>query len=77
VVVPGWYKRGLSWSAILLASVIAYELGLRDGAWLLFVGIGFVPIGVVLSMVTRRLWIIKLSFSESTSMNLNSTHRDD
>jgi len=38
VVVPGWYKRGLSWSAILLASVIAYELGLRDGAWLLFVG---------------------------------------
>jgi hypothetical protein len=49
----------------------------RDGDWLLFVGIGFVPIGVVLSMVTRRLWIIKLSFSESTSMNLNSTHRDD
>jgi hypothetical protein len=77
VTVPVWYRRGLAWGAILIASLIAYELGLRDAAWLLFVGIGFVPIGVILSMVTRRLWIITLSFSESTSMNLNSTHRDD
>ena len=30
VTVPDWYKRGLTWSAMAIAGLMAYQFGLRD-----------------------------------------------
>src|SRR4051794_23877133 len=60
VAVPGWFNRGVTWSAMVIAGVMAYEFGLRDFAFLMRVGIGFIPAGVVLSSVIRRFLLVRL-----------------
>lgn len=76
VAVPGWFSRGLSLSAMSIATLMAYELGLRDFAFLMFVGIGFFPVGVVLSSLIRRFWLVRLRLSDSVALNLTKTYPD-
>jgi hypothetical protein len=77
VTVPEWYKRGLTWSAMAIAGVMAYQFGLRDLVFLMFIGAAFFPVGVVLSSVIRRFWLVRLRLSDSVSLNLMKTHPDE
>jgi hypothetical protein len=76
VAVPAWFHRGLTWSAMAIAGVMAYQFGLRDLVFLLFIGIAFIPVGVVLSIVIRRFWLVRLRLTESVSLNLTRTYPD-
>jgi len=68
--------RGVTWSAMVIAGVMAYEFGLRDFAFLMCVGIGFIPAGVVLSSVIRRFLLVRLRLTDSMSLNLTKTYPD-
>lgn len=76
VVVPGWFNRSLTLSAMAIAGLVAYEFGLRDLMFLMFVGFGFIPVGVVLSIVIRHLWLVRLRLSDSVTLNLTKTYPD-
>ena len=76
VTVPDWYKRGVTWSAMTIAGMMAYQFGLRDLIFLLFIGIAFIPVGVVLSIVIRRFWLVRHRLTDSVSLNLTRTYPD-
>ena len=77
VAVPGWFHRGLGFSAIAIAGLMAYQFGLRDLVFLTFVGVAFFPVGVVLSSVIRRFWLVRLRLSDSVSLNLMKPYPDE
>jgi hypothetical protein len=76
VTVPEWYKRGVTWSAMAIAGATAYQFGLRDLGFLMFIGVALFPVAVVLSSVIRRFCLIRLRLIDSVSLNLTKTYPD-
>ena len=60
LIVPKWY----SWFQLLITFVatglVAYALGARGTAWFIAVIVGQFPIGVLVSMITERIFPKKI-----------------
>ena len=63
------YPRVIVWVSLLIAGLSAYIVGLRDFFWLIVLFLGFLPIGVIVSSVIRRMFPPKIHIATTAALN--------
>ena len=53
---PRGYLRNFGWAIIVVVSAVGYLAGVRGWALVFGVTVGFVPAGMVMWSIARRLW---------------------